>query len=268
MAVIAMQLDLYGGGSVNPLENVLFDTVTFVTGNIGYNPATGIITISQPGTYTFQWWVAPQSSPGSNGVTFSLACTAVKTGQVNGFNVIEVDSVPFTVSLRNDSAGTVYYSSSVAVKASLLVHAEVSTAAYGSKSVFSTPISLGDDPVEVPLDVPSDEYENVDMTVTNGIGSQQAGVYRVDAYVAGFLLETDANVTLFLNVNDTIVTNMYQTVTYTSSDFGTFNLSTYVRLEPNDRVWLSISSVPDRTFYFLVTGTGGHLSVQKVQDAS
>ena len=130
MSNIALQIERQAIGSVASLGNVIFDSTVYSAGNISYNAATGVITFNEAGRYVFDWWVATQSSLSSIGVVFALTSSQggslggnspMKTGEVYGAGIIEVDSAPVTVSLVNTTAQTVYYSSIVPLKATLVV---------------------------------------------------------------------------------------------------------------------------------------------------
>lgn len=92
---------------------IIFDTVlTATTSAISYNPATGVFTISTPGTYLVNWWVATDGSEGAltlsfslnvNGGTGILGSSPLQTGQVVGSALITVASLPTTVTLTNAS---------------------------------------------------------------------------------------------------------------------------------------------------------------------
>ncbi|MDF2885975.1 MAG: Collagen triple helix repeat protein, partial [Lacrimispora sp.] len=114
MADIALQLELNGAVSINAGDNVLFDNVVFTSGNIDYNPATGIITFLEAGRFSIDWWLATQSSQSTNGTSFALVTSQadflignspLKTGEVYGAGIIEVVSAPVTLSLENISTG-------------------------------------------------------------------------------------------------------------------------------------------------------------------
>lgn len=125
---IALQLEKTTGVSVAVNENVLFNNVEFTAGNITYVPATGVITFNEAGRYSIEWFVAVQSSPSTNGAVFALSTSAgdfiegnnpMKTGEVVGLGIIEVEEAPVTLSLVNASTAIVYYNNQVPVKAGL-----------------------------------------------------------------------------------------------------------------------------------------------------
>lgn len=130
MGNIALQVERSAAGSIASTNDaVVFDTIVYTTENIEYDFLTGTITINHPGRYIINWWVATQLSP-SNSIAFALSPSQgnpiegnspLKTGQVNGFGIFNVTSVPFTVNLNNTSTGSVLYSSIVPVKASLVI---------------------------------------------------------------------------------------------------------------------------------------------------
>ena len=72
MADIALQLELNNSVSIEAGNNVLFDSIVFTSGNIAYNPATGVITFLSTGRFSIDWWLATQSSQSTNGTSFAL----------------------------------------------------------------------------------------------------------------------------------------------------------------------------------------------------
>ncbi len=127
---IALQLERISAGSVATGTNVIFENVIFSAGNISYDPASGIITFSEPGRYTVDWWIAVQSSVSTNGTVFALSSSQgdflegnspLKTDEVSGIGIIEVISAPVTLSLVNASTARIFYSTIVPVTASLRI---------------------------------------------------------------------------------------------------------------------------------------------------
>lgn len=129
MSNIALQIERQLDGIVGSSQNVIFNSTVFTAGNIMYNAATGVITFMEAGRYTLNWWIATQSST-SQAAIFSLTSSQgeairgnspLKTGEVTGFGIIDVITVPTTVSLINTSNADFYYSAVVPVKAALLI---------------------------------------------------------------------------------------------------------------------------------------------------
>jgi Domain of unknown function (DUF3476)./Collagen triple helix repeat (20 copies). len=125
-----LQLERLTAGTVEQNANIIFDSTVILSGNIGYDSATGVITLREAGGYEFCWWMAAQSSASDNGVGFELVSSqgdfiignsSVKTGEVAGIGIIEVAEAPVTVELKNVGGAKVHYSSIVPVKASLAV---------------------------------------------------------------------------------------------------------------------------------------------------
>ncbi|MEY8356390.1 hypothetical protein AALB39_23995 [Lachnospiraceae bacterium 54-53] len=130
MSNIALQIERIIDGSVANGSNVIFDTTVFLTGNISYNSATGVITFNEPGRYVIDWWVATQSSASTNGAVFALSSSQgdflegnspIKTGEVVGIGIVEVSAAPVTLFLVNASTSTIFYSTVVPLKATLVV---------------------------------------------------------------------------------------------------------------------------------------------------
>ncbi|WP_166428725.1 collagen-like triple helix repeat-containing protein, partial [Lacrimispora algidixylanolytica] len=130
MSDIAMQLDLILSNEVEVGSNVLFDTISYSSGNINYNPSTGTVTFQETGRYIINWWLATQSSQSTNGIAFALSSSQgdllvgnspIKTSEVYGIGIIEVLSTPVTLSLINVSTNTVFFSMLVPLKGSLTI---------------------------------------------------------------------------------------------------------------------------------------------------
>lgn len=130
MADIALQLELETATTINSGENVLFDNIAFTSGNITYNPVTGIITFLEAGRFSIDWWLATQSSQSTNGTSFALVSSQsdslagnspLRTGEVYGAGIIEVVSAPVTLSLVNISTGTVFFAQQVPLRGSLVI---------------------------------------------------------------------------------------------------------------------------------------------------
>lgn len=130
MSNIAFQAELTTAGTVLSGSNVLFDSVIFTNGNISYAPLTGIVTISDPGRYVIDWWVAQQASQSTNGAVFSLetsdtlvinGASPIKTDEVSGIAVFEFIEAPVTLSIVNNGTNTAFYNTLVPTKASLRI---------------------------------------------------------------------------------------------------------------------------------------------------
>ncbi len=101
---------------INTNNNVIFDTVVNNFGNIVYNSVTGEISINKKGRYFINWWVATQTSLGSSNIAFSIQTSQgddlignspIKTGEVVGFAIIQVDSAPVVLRLINVTSNSV-----------------------------------------------------------------------------------------------------------------------------------------------------------------
>lgn len=130
MGNVALQIGLNSSASVGLGENVYFDTMIYLTGNISYNSVTGEITFQEAGRYSINWWLAAQSSYSSNGTAFALFSSQgdeikgnspIKKDEVYGMGIIEVITAPVTLSLKNVSTGTVYLSAQVPLKGALAI---------------------------------------------------------------------------------------------------------------------------------------------------
>ena len=129
---INFQIEKTTDGSVLNGNNVIFDNILTLTGDIEYNSATGVITLNKTGIYLLEWFVSTQTSKSTIGAVFSITGTNInpssikgnsplKTGEVMGISVIEVTDTPAIISLINDSNQEVWYSTINPVKASLVI---------------------------------------------------------------------------------------------------------------------------------------------------
>jgi hypothetical protein len=130
MSNTALQIERSTNGSVSIGDNVIFDTTVYLAGDVTYDNATGVITLSKAGRYTLNWWVATQSSLTNNGVTFALSSSQgdflegsspLKMDEISGIGIINVVTAPVTVSLVNAGSADVFYATNVPLKATLTV---------------------------------------------------------------------------------------------------------------------------------------------------
>lgn len=130
MGNIALQLQRTINGGIAPGGSVVFNLISHSTGNISYDDQTGNITFQEPGRYTVNWFAVMQSSNYPNGIVLTFASangtaiignTNVKTGEVVGIGIIQIDTAPTAFSLKNTSTGSYTYSENLPVKASLVI---------------------------------------------------------------------------------------------------------------------------------------------------
>lgn len=129
MSNIALQMERTQAGSVGTGENVVFDSVLYSSGDIDYDPSTGVMTFPTPGRFVISWNVSTQTSMGSSGVVFAVVLggntiinsSPSKTGQVSGMAILNIQTAPASVFLVNDGNGSCFYSTTGPVKASLTV---------------------------------------------------------------------------------------------------------------------------------------------------
>ena len=129
-SVIGLQLSRTSTGTVLPGSNDVLDTVIFSSGNISYNPGTGVITFNQAGRYVVNWTVAYQGvTDASSGAVLALSTSQgdflqgnspAPNGQVLGSGIVEVTTTPVTMSLVN-AGGKLVLGSQVPVKATLTI---------------------------------------------------------------------------------------------------------------------------------------------------
>lgn len=129
---VNLQLTKTTDGSVLSGQNVIFENISFASGAVSYNNTTGVITLNEEGIYLLKWFVSTQASQSTVGAVFSIVGTnisptaiignsPIKTGEVAGIAVINVETVPAEISLINDSGNEIWYSTINPVKASIVL---------------------------------------------------------------------------------------------------------------------------------------------------
>lgn len=146
MMSIALQIERTAAGMVAAGENVVFDTVAYASGNIGYNSATGVVNFYEAGRYLINWWVTTQSSASVNGAIFAVSTSEgqittgnspVKKGEVCGTGIITVSVVPSTASLINQSADAFYYAAQLPLAAGLVITKDTSGSTAETTACFA-----------------------------------------------------------------------------------------------------------------------------------
>lgn len=184
---LLLQVERLMAGTVESDANVIFDSIVMSSGNISYDNATGVVTILEVGRYEFDWWVATQSSISTVGAGFALVSSKgddiignspIKTGEVVGVGVIEVTTAPVTVALRNNSSATIYYSTTVPVKASLAVFGTHDTA-FGSLRGGSVE-TPGETFTPVPFSVSGPLSDTIGVSLSgNELVVGESGIYQI-----------------------------------------------------------------------------------------
>lgn len=204
MGYIALQVQRTAAESTAAAQPVVFDNVIYSAGNIGYDTLSGTITFNEAGRYIIIWWVATLSATSTVGVIFSLTSSqlddiqsdsTIKTGEVSGMGIIGVATAPVTLSLVNRCAGPVNYSSSVPVKASLMVFSdEPDTGLLGTSYCFA--VSQLAYVVGQLIDYypPETIYQVFTKSATTISGTIVQLYASPDAYGAGLLILADSSV--------------------------------------------------------------------------
>ena len=114
-----MQLSLVGSsaGTVAHGANVAFDALdSNNTLSVSYTPGSGSIIIGRTGTYLVNWWVAMENAQSTESVAFALSLNGsdvatsysdIGGGQIYGTAIVNVSSIPSTLSLINRSGNDV-----------------------------------------------------------------------------------------------------------------------------------------------------------------
>ena len=114
-----MQLSLVGSsaGSVANGACVTFDALNSnTTLGVSYTPGSGQIAVGRTGTYLVNWWVAIENAQGAESVAFALSLNGSDLatsysdtggGQIYGTAIVNVTSIPATLTLVNRSGSAV-----------------------------------------------------------------------------------------------------------------------------------------------------------------
>lgn len=115
---------------VNQNETLIFNEIIQSEGNILYDSLTGIISINEPGEYAIDWLISTQFLESNLAINFRLVTSEninfisnspLKTGNLNGFAIINVTQIPATLYIENFSTSPVYLSSITNIKSSLRI---------------------------------------------------------------------------------------------------------------------------------------------------
>ena len=128
---IEAELTGAGGEEVPNGENIVFNTVVNdASNNISYNAVTGVFTITAPGNYLVNWWVATSGVESAdrvsltlrvNGDPFTTVSSPATFGQTSGSALITVNVASATVTLINSSGGDIIFPSTVPVQAGIVI---------------------------------------------------------------------------------------------------------------------------------------------------
>ncbi|MGL5752385.1 MAG: peptidase G2 autoproteolytic cleavage domain-containing protein [Paraclostridium sp.] len=130
MENIGLQIQRDIGGSVASNGVVIFNKILIdIASFIDYNQNNGVITITKPGSYYIDWWVATDSTL-ANHTSFGILTSDLRfikgespntQEEVSGNALVKVAYTPYTFSLINSTNQTVYYSNKTQVKANLTI---------------------------------------------------------------------------------------------------------------------------------------------------
>ncbi len=275
---ISIQVARLTSGSVLMNNNVIYDSTIESEGNISYNTGTGLVTLSETGKYAAYWWIATQTGQSTNGMAFDLVTSQgdqiagnspIKSDEVTGFGIINIDAAPVTLSIQNTSNNTIYYSTSVDTKASLMIFRipevpVISTVAYGGLSdSLIAPFNL--DPGETVQVSIADEMVSENLVYgTNSITITVAGNYQV-YYMINFV-NAGSGITVQpdVRVNGTTnITELSQAANLGNTSSSIISASAIVTLNAGDVVELYLTSATGGIIS-LVPDTNVILTVNKV----
>ena len=255
---------------------IAFDNIIESEGDITYNSTTGVLTLSEIGKYTVYWWVATQSSQSNSGISFSLVSSQgdlipgtspIKNDEVVGFAVINVTTVPFTLTIQNTSASSVYLPTQVATKANLMLikipdEPVVSQVAYGGLGGENNSILLpASEEVQLPLPVAM-ELENVtasNNTLTIGV----TGNYLVSYMINYDLVTSSFAIQSGFRVNGMTSNFLYQAAILTTTNSTMISCSAILPLTVGDVVDLYLISATEQQVLFM-PGDNSLLTIVKI----
>ena len=256
MGTIALQMQRIAAGFVAAAENVVFDDITFSSGNIRYNAATGVITFNEAARYVIHWWVSTQAGAPHTVAPFAISAarggsilrnTFKTSGEVVGVTVITVTDAPVTVSLQNDSGHSVYYSGAAPVKAALLVlcdNAHRELAAYGSlysDAIHAITVTAGKDaPVGLPEVM---RLKNV-TPGDNGLIIGIAGDYWIEFTVVMQSTSGNVGVDAGVRINGDYVDALLVS-TILTADFATLTASSIAACAAGDVLDIALTGASD-----------------------
>lgn len=141
MGQTALQVNLRSSAAIATNTPVIFNEIKYTAGNASYNTLTGELTLLSIGRYVINWWLALQSSPSNNGAAFALESSQgdliegnspLKTDEVYGIGIIDVQTAPVTVSLKNIGTGAMYLSTVVPLQGTMVLLEDVLDAGTGA----------------------------------------------------------------------------------------------------------------------------------------
>ncbi|MCB2360944.1 YncE family protein [Clostridium estertheticum] len=216
MDTIGLQLQRQLAGTVNINSNVIFDTIVNSYGAVVYNSVTGEIVINKAGRYFINWWVVTQSSIGPSNVTFSIQTSQgdnlignspIKTGEVVGFAIIQVDSAPIALRLINITSNTVFYSTLVSIKANLVlgeIPEEVGSITGSTGTTGATGATGGAGPISINR-IYVANFNSNDVSVIDGEINTVIATIPVGVNPAGVDVNTLTNRIYVSNINSNSV---------------------------------------------------------------
>lgn len=178
--------------------NILFTERSQFSSGIPYDELTGAIRFSASGQYLVSWWVATGTTlTGTikfdlvlikNGVTVDRipGISPIKTGQVSGFGVINVESPDETaLSLVNAADNDIVLSSTAPVTAYLLITQNPASSSEPFEPAYGTFVSVDAKTIPEGSDVPFDTtlaIQPAGITFVPGatfVTVDNAGIYRI-----------------------------------------------------------------------------------------
>lgn len=257
MANIALQIERGATGSVGASSAVMFDTIVYSAGDISYDPVSGVISFNEVGRYILQWWVVQQSAQGGSGSVFALSSSqgdllegnnSLLTGEVSGVGILDIPSLPASVSLINAGAGTAYYASNIPLKASLVVVQDDFVQppvlpAYGGLYEDALPfIDLPGGGAEV--QVPFSETMPFD-NITPGANTliiNESGDYRLDFLLLLSSAAIVEPITVYIRANGIVLPSTLQAHRLSTDEETNISGFTIETLAAGDIIDLAISS--------------------------
>lgn len=273
MNIHALKVERLAAETVTASAPVVFDNIVYSSGNISYDPGSGVVTFHKSGRYIVNWWVSVPTDVSPTGLVFVLSTsqgdfltgdTPDTIDKVAGTGIVDVAATPVTMSLINAGMGHADLAASSPVKATLqVIEGSGITPPFAAGntspnikdlSPILNPIGISNEPYALIIDDTTQTPDTADTptiitlsinqslnsiahTATSGIITFQTdGIYliTVTTQVSQTVAQsTFINLWLRKNGDDLADSNRSRTLT-SSTDFGSLALQYIISMAATD----------------------------------